>query len=77
MRVLSFCISVGIYLYLHDHNFYHCTMHLDNVKIPFLTTNASFIEHIKCLNLHESILYMLLHISVHLDHPQRAYTEPG
>ena len=28
--------------------FYCCTMHLDNVKIPFLPTNAPFIQHIKC-----------------------------
>jgi len=29
--------------------FYRCTVHLDNVKIPFfLPTNAPFIEHIKC-----------------------------
>jgi len=28
-------------------------------------------------NLHENILYSLLHVSVHLDHPQGAHDEPS
>jgi len=33
------------------------------------------VDHI--LEEHQNILYLLLHVSVHLDHPKGVYTEPA
>jgi len=51
-------------------NFYCCTVHFDNIKILFTNKCTLYYTH-KMLKYTVKIsLYLLLHVSVHLDHPQ-------
>jgi hypothetical protein len=36
-----------------------------------------FLLNIKNVKIYIKIVYSFLHVSVHADHPQGAYTEPG
>ena len=62
---------------ISDKRFDRCAVHLDNVKNPFLPTNVPFYYRHKMLIFTlKYLLFSLLHVSVHLDHPQGAHTEP-
>jgi hypothetical protein len=56
--------------------FYCCTVHFDNVQDSFYQQMHSLLTY-KMLKLTIKIsVYLLLHVSVHSDHRQGAYTDP-
>jgi hypothetical protein len=68
---LVLVIPTGIFILAFQHiitdNIYCCTVHFDNIKIIF--TN-------KCILAIKTSMHSLLHVSVHLDHPQDKHRLP-
>jgi hypothetical protein len=58
-----------------DFYFYCCTVHFDNIKI-FFTKEWTLYQTYKMSKFTiKTSMHSLLHVSVHLDHPQGAYAE--
>jgi hypothetical protein len=70
------CIFLGNQCDSTVRSFYCCTVHFDNTKIPF-TNECALYQTYKMLTFAiKTSMHSLLHVSVHLDHPQGAYADP-